>query len=145
MRCGDQQGVGEQHDRRADDRVLRPRRERRGVAAGRGGELRVPEVDRDDPRRQAEGRGLDHLQPACRARPRGREQRGQERHGDHRGGLERPGRAPAEHQVAHQDQGQAGRQQEGHRAEPDEEQRVLLVGEPRVAVRDELHRAEPCD
>ena len=35
---GDQQGVGEQHNRRADHRVLRRRRERRGVTAGCAGE-----------------------------------------------------------------------------------------------------------
>jgi hypothetical protein len=29
---------------------------------------------------------------------------------------------------------------EGHGAEPDQEQRILLLGEPQVAVRDELNR-----
>ena len=48
----------------------------------------------------------------------------------------RPGtarRPPPEHQVTHQDQGQAGRQQEGHVAEPDQERRVLFLGEPQLA------------
>ena len=92
--------------------------------------LRVPEMDHHHPHRQAKGRDLGHPQPAYRKRPCGREQRGQERHGDGRGGLERPGRAPAECQVAHQEQGQSGREQEGNRSEPDQEQRPLLVGEP---------------
>ena len=38
---GDQQGVGEQHNRRADHRVRRRRRERRGVTAGCAGEQGV--------------------------------------------------------------------------------------------------------
>ena len=100
----------------------------------------MPEVDRDDRRRQAEGRGLDHLQPACRAptvRPRaawpGTPWRPSRRPGAARPGpCRRSGRAPG----PGQSRPTAGRSPHGagRGAAP------FFLGEPRVAVCDEFHR-----